>query len=159
MTVKISINSKKPKLTLLKLLDTKKDGDTKTPLNEFTRGKKAVIENGKSIISTPSKSAVKTLKNTNHKIDMEEVKEIYNILHKKYPSVIDSKNIKIFAIGMKNQIAQDLNISLNKAKHFCKWYCGRLYKSKIVENALRYNLQGEVTGKVTKEQAALAKKS
>jgi hypothetical protein len=87
----------------------------------------------------------------------KKFKHIHTWLQVKCPKVITNKPSKVFAIGIHKEIAKLLDISIVDAKLFCKNYCNIDYQRLVIENAERFNLNNEVTGTVTKEQAIKAK--
>ena len=88
-------------------------------------------------------------------LDIKELNLLYRILNGKYPNVINKR--KPLAKGIMHEIQEELRLELETVAHFCKWYCGINYKKLLKEGASRYNLQGEITGTVTKEEEAGAK--
>jgi hypothetical protein len=115
----------------------------------------------KKKIKTPEQLAEeerkKELKKKNKEF-LRTVKEIYRMLHEKYPEIINWECSKPLAVGIAKDIAKDLNIHKDYANSFCRYYCGRVYMQNIVEGADRYNLQGEIKGKVTKAHFIHTKK-
>lgn len=87
----------------------------------------------------------------------KKFKQIHKRLQVKCPEVITYKPTKVFAIGIHKEIAKLLDISNTDAKIFCKYYCNIDYQRLVIEDAERFNLNNEVTGKVTEEQAIRAK--
>ena len=91
------------------------------------------------------------------KFNIKRILSIYKQLRKKYPDVIDTNNIKMLSVGINKDIAEDLSIPILEASEFCTWYCGKIYKQKMIEGADRYNLKNEVTGKINAQEALWAK--
>ena len=87
----------------------------------------------------------------------KKFKEIHKWLRRKCPKVITYKPSKVFSIGIHKEIAKLLDISVTDAKLFCKYYCDINYQRLLIEGIERFNLNNEVTGIVTEEQAIRAK--
>jgi hypothetical protein len=79
----------------------------------------------------------------------------YKILNEKYPNIINRKTV--LSRNITPEIKEALGISEQEADDFCRWYKGIKYKELLVEGADRYNLKGEITGQVTKEEARRAR--
>lgn len=104
------------------------------------------------------------IKNIKKPLDLA-VEAIYKRLHELYPNVINNRKFIPLKVGIHEDIAKALNISKNKARDFCSWYCGTEYRRKIKLYAKRYDLEGNKAGRVRKlysknknEKAKLPKK-
>ena len=83
--------------------------------------------------------------------DPQELGAIYKLVRKRFPNTFPPKGKppKILAIGIHHELAEALDLPLNKAKSFCRIYCKRKeYIEARVKDTPRYDLKGTVVGKV-----------
>ena len=103
-----------------------------------TYNNKTKIENKKSNIISP-----------------ERYEEAYNKLSSKYPKLFNKQEVKLLKTGIRKEIIADGNLKITKSQlaKFLKVYCtSSKYKELHVENAKRYDLEGNEAGVVMKEQ-------
>lgn len=85
----------------------------------------------------------------------EEYKQIFFELVDKYPQLFIRNKPLLLKIGIHQDIVADGKISINKTKlsKFFYVYCKKKEYGKLhVKGGVRYNLKGEESGFVTKEQ-------
>ena len=103
-----------------------------------TNNNKTKIENKKSNIISPKR-----------------YEEVYNKISSKYPKLFNKQEVKLLKTGIRKEIIADGNLKITKSQlaKFLKVYCtSSKYKELHVENAKRYDLEGNEAGVVTKEQ-------
>ena len=84
----------------------------------------------------------------------DKYKEAYNELSSKYPKLFNNQEIKLLKVGIKKEIIARGNLTITKSQlaKFLKVYCtGCEYKKLHIENASRYDLEGNESGVVTKK--------
>ncbi len=84
----------------------------------------------------------------------DKYKEAYNELSSKYPKLFNNQEIKLLKVGIKKEIIARGNLTITKSQlaKFLKVYCtGCKYKKLHIENASRYDLEGNESGVVTKK--------
>jgi len=84
-------------------------------------------------------------------MEAEEYLNLLNQLKIKYPKTFPEKKeqIVILALGIHKELAITLNISIKKARVFCRLYCSRkIYVTARISGAKRYDLEGNIVGEV-----------
>ena len=107
-------------------------------------GKKPEVENNK----------IKANKQKDNIISTQKYEEALNELSAKYPKLFNKEEVKLLKVGIRQDIigAGGLIITKSQLSKFLKVYCtGREYKKLHLENAKRYDLEGNESGVVTKE--------
>jgi hypothetical protein len=85
-------------------------------------------------------------------MEAEEYLNLLNQLKIKYPKAFPEKGkqIVILALGIHKELAKALDISIKKARIFCRLYCSRkIYVTARIPGAKRYDLEGNITGEIT----------
>ena len=111
---------------------------------ELKVGKKPEVDNNK----------IKANKQKYNIISTQKYEEVLNELSVKYPKLFNKEEVKLLKVGIRQDIigAGGLIITKSQLSKFLKVYCtGREYKKLHVENAKRYDLEGNESGVVTKE--------
>ena len=111
---------------------------------ELKVGKKPEVDNNK----------IKANKQKDNIISTQKYEEALNELSAKYPKLFNKEEVKLLKVGIRQDIiaAGGLTITKSQLAKFLKVYCtGREYKKLHVENAKRYDLEGNESGVVTKE--------
>ena len=88
-------------------------------------------------------------------LSSEDYNKIFNILAHEYPKLFNKQDVKLLKVGIRKEILANDNLRINKKQlsEFFKLYCtSKEYKELHVENAKRYDLEGNESGVVTKEQ-------
>ena len=88
-------------------------------------------------------------------ISPEKYEETYDELSSKYPKLFNKQDIKLLKVGIRKEIITNGNLTISNSQltRFLKVYCiSNKYKGLHVENAKRYDLEGNESGVVTKEQ-------
>ena len=97
---------------------------------------------------------IKANKQKDNIISTQKYEEALNELSAKYPKLFNKEEVKLLKVGIRQDIigAGGLIITKSQLSKFLKVYCtGREYKKLHVENAKRYDLEGNESGVVTKE--------
>lgn len=84
----------------------------------------------------------------------EKYEEVYNELSNIYPRLFNKQGVKLLKVGIRKEIAAAGNLTITKSQltTFLKVYCSsNNYRKLHVENAKRYDLDGNESGTVTKE--------
>jgi len=84
-------------------------------------------------------------------MEAEEYLNLLNQLKIKYPKAFPKKGeqIVMLALGIHKELAKALDISIKKARIFCKLYCSRkIYVTARISGAKRYDLEGNITGEI-----------
>ena len=111
---------------------------------ELKVGKKPEVDNNK----------IKANKQKDNIISTQKYEEALNELSAKYPKLFNKEEVKLLKVGIRQDIigAGGLTITKSQLSKFLKVYCtGREYKKLHIENAKRYDLEGNESGVVTKE--------
>ena len=111
------------------------------------------IKNTEEIEINNNKTKVKNKKITI--ISPEQYEEAYNELSSKYPKLFNKEDIKLLKVGIRRDIIANSNLTISNSQltKFLKVYCtSNKYKELHIENAKRYDLEGNESGIVTKEQ-------
>ncbi|WPY01481.1 FinO bacterial conjugation repressor C-terminal domain protein (plasmid) [Candidatus Trichorickettsia mobilis] len=82
----------------------------------------------------------------------KELTALAKKIKEKYP-IIDTKNLTLLDVDLAKELQEKCNLIVDEAKQFAKWYQGIRYKKLIVEGATKYNLDGEIVGVVSAEEA------
>lgn len=83
-----------------------------------------------------------------------EYHRLLKLVQEKYPTTFPiGPSIKILAIGIHIELAEQLAIPKTLVRKFLRKYCGtRKYRETTQLGTKRYNLAGDVVGEVTEEQ-------
>ena len=111
---------------------------------ELKVGKKPEADNNK----------IKANKQKGNIISTQKYEEVINELSAKYPKLFNKEEVKLLKVGIRQDIISrgGLTITKSQLSKFLKVYCtGREYKKLHIENAKRYDLEGNESGTVTKE--------
>jgi len=113
---------------------------------------KATLDLKASVPNMPKAKPKKpTLKKTANLMPNEEYKRLFKQVCTKYPKLFDinNKRIRIFAIGVRQEVVAKLGWSAKTGRDFFFIFCNsKKYKQARVKGADRYDLQGKVVGKV-----------
>ncbi len=111
---------------------------------ELKVGKKPEADNNK----------IKANKQKGNIISTQKYEEVINEFSVKYPKLFNKEEVKLLKVGIRQDIISrgGLTITKSQLSKFLKVYCtGCEYKKLHVENAKRYDLEGNESGAVTKE--------
>lgn len=90
-----------------------------------------------------------------YQLSSESYNKVFNALAHEYPKLFNKHEVKLLKVGIKKEIVANDNITITKSQlaKFLKVYCSSSeYKKLHVENAKRYDLEGNKFGVVTREQ-------
>ncbi len=100
----------------------------------------------------------KSIKDTNaqkpkNHLSKEKFNEILQYLIKEFPNTFSMKKPKMLKIRIHRDLKEKTNLSANILKHFLSKYCrSKAYKAEHLENAPRYDLEGNIVGHITEQE-------
>ena len=87
-------------------------------------------------------------------ISKEEYNKTLQLLITQFPNAFSDKNPKILKVGIHKDLKEKTTLSSNIIKHFLRKYChAKKYMAALIEDAPRYDLEGNIAGHVTPEEA------
>jgi len=146
LVLKLKIPLSVPKILKQEFIVPKEPSSTKP---EPAKASAPISPKAKPTKATPRKMAV-TAKKANL-MPKEEFKKLFKQVCIKYPKLFDinNKKIRIFAIGVRQEVVAELGWSAKTGRDFFFIYCNsKKYKQARIKGANRYDLQGKVVGKV-----------
>lgn len=110
------------------------------------------------IIKNTEKSAPKKKKNW-HIMPPEQYNEVFEELSTQYPKLFIKDKILLLKVGLHKDIFEEYKLTVTRGavRRFFKLYTGsKKYRELHIENAIRYDLEGNESGVVSKEHIELA---
>ena len=75
---------------------------------------------------------------------------IYDILHGKFPEIINMKKPVLLAVGIRKEMSKETGVSSVVLKRWIAWYCRKSnYYANHIQGAIRFHLDGNEAGIVT----------
>ena len=75
---------------------------------------------------------------------------IYNVLHGKFPEIINMKKPVLLAVGIRKEMSKETGVSSVVLKRWIAWYCRKSnYYANHILGAIRFHLEGSEAGIVT----------
>jgi hypothetical protein len=75
---------------------------------------------------------------------------IYDILHGKFPEIINTDKPALLAVGIRKEMSQETGVSSVVLKRWIAWYCRKSnYYTNHKQGAIRFHLDGREAGIVT----------